>query len=283
MFRWLAKLLCGLTELVATFCFGLLLIWQALAIGVNYGLGACLLLCSGGLLGFLALLAVHELGHLLVAWMLGFPFQRFTVGPLQLVYQDARIRARLNTAWFQPAAYVMHTLPLYGNWRWRKAAFIFGGPASNLVLGAVCLVVASGINPGPPIEMPNAARAGLRSVAVLYPGDPATAGLNVAGLLSLGLGLGTLIPGAAAGLRTDGGQLLDIWRGTVSPGHDHRDTLKNMELLANSNADVGGTEEVLKLREETLLLQKANLGTDHPDTLVSMTNLASFLCCSRPD
>jgi hypothetical protein len=63
-----------------------------------------------------------------------------------------------------------------------------------------------------------------RSVALLYPGDPATAGLNVAGLLSLGLGLGTLIPGSAAGLRTDGGQLLDLWRGKGFPNQPLQQT-----------------------------------------------------------
>jgi Tetratricopeptide repeat len=36
----------------------------------------------------------------------------------------------------------------------------------------------------------------------------------------------------------------------------------------------GRTQEALKLREETLQLQKAKLGPDHPNTLTSMNNLA---------
>ena len=37
--------------------------------------------------------------------------------------------------------------------------------------------------------------------------------------------------------------------------------------LASSYADFGRHADALKLREETLALQKAKLGPDHPDTL----------------
>jgi membrane-associated protease RseP (regulator of RpoE activity) len=211
VYRWLRRLICSLVALVIGVPFALLLAWQALIIGVNYGLGVCLLFCGGGLLSFFALLAIHELGHLLVARGMGLPFQRFTVGLLQLVREDDRVRVRLNTAWFQPAAYVMHGPCLTNGWRW--AAVILAGPLSNLLLGAACLAVASGLNPGAPADMPPSAQMGWRSVALLFPGGAATAWLNLSGLLSLGLGLGTLVPGFAAGMRTDGGQLLDLWQG----------------------------------------------------------------------
>lgn len=213
MFRVLRWLLLGLVQVWVGVLFALLLVWQALGIGVNYGPGACLLLCGAALLTYLALIALHELGHLLVGQALGLPFQRFTVGPLQLAREGGRVRARLNTAWFQPAAYVAHALPREGGRRWRWAVTVFGGPLSNLLVAVACLAAASGLNPGPPADMPRAARAGWRGVALLYPGDPVTAWLNIAGLLSLGLGLGNLVPGSAVGLRTDGGQLLDLWRG----------------------------------------------------------------------
>ena len=48
-----------------------------------------------------------------------------------------------------------------------------------------------------------------------------------------------------------------------------------MNNLAISYADAGQYARALKLREETLALQKAKLGPDHPDTLASMSNLAS--------
>src|SRR3546814_19906385 len=47
-----------------------------------------------------------------------------------------------------------------------------------------------------------------------------------------------------------------------------------MNNLALSYAAAGRTQEALKLREETLQLQKAKLGPDHPNTLASMNNLA---------
>ena len=212
MFRRLRSLVFWLVAQVIFALLGLLACWQALGIGVNYGLVTCLLLCGGGLLTFFALIAIHELGHLSVGLAMGFPFMRFTVGPVQLVRDGARIRPRLNTAWFKPAAYVMHELPQDGVQRWRWAAVVFAGPLSNLLAGAACLAAAHWLNPGPPVEMLHAPRVGWRSVALLYPGDPATAWLNIAGLLSLGLGLGTLVPGSAAGMRSDGGQLLDLWR-----------------------------------------------------------------------
>ena len=44
---------------------------------------------------------------------------------------------------------------------------------------------------------------------------------------------------------------------------------------ASSYAAAGQIERALKLCEETLALQKAKLGPDHPDTLTSMNNLAN--------
>ena len=51
------------------------------------------------------------------------------------------------------------------------------------------------------------------------------------------------------------------------------DTLEH-DNLANSIA-LGRHAEALKLHEETLALRKAKLGPDHPDTLLSMNNLAN--------
>jgi tetratricopeptide (TPR) repeat protein len=50
-----------------------------------------------------------------------------------------------------------------------------------------------------------------------------------------------------------------------------------MDNLALTYDAVGRHTEALKLHEETLALQKAKLGPDHPDTLRSMNSLAD--CC----
>jgi hypothetical protein len=47
-----------------------------------------------------------------------------------------------------------------------------------------------------------------------------------------------------------------------------------MMNLAVSYVDLGRHADAVKLQEETLALQKAKLGPDHPDTLTSMNNLA---------
>jgi eukaryotic-like serine/threonine-protein kinase len=66
---------------------------------------------------------------------------------------------------------------------------------------------------------------------------------------------------------------LDLCKAKLGP--DHPDTLRNMNNLASSYADLGRLQEALALREETLKLQRAKLGPDHPDTLRSMNNLGN--------
>ena len=111
---------------------------------------------------------------------------------------------RLNTAWRRPAAYALHGVA--GVARWRVTALVAGGPLANLLIAAACLATAVLLNPGPS----QGPHEGLRGVALLMPGSWATAWLNLCGLSSLLIGLSTLVPGRAAGLRTDGGQLLDL-------------------------------------------------------------------------
>ena len=48
-----------------------------------------------------------------------------------------------------------------------------------------------------------------------------------------------------------------------------------MNNLAESYQALGRHAEALKLHEETLALQKAKLGPDHPDTLMSMNTWPS--------
>jgi serine/threonine protein kinase/tetratricopeptide (TPR) repeat protein len=59
-------------------------------------------------------------------------------------------------------------------------------------------------------------------------------------------------------------------------GPDHPDTLRTMNNLGNSYADLGRYADALKLREETLALMRARFGPDHPDTLRGMHNLAAI-------
>src|SRR5581483_4101052 len=113
--------------------FGALLPWQAMAIGVNEGMTACLLLCICGTATLMALFALHELGHLLAGLAIGLPFQRYTLGILRVVREDGRLRVRLNTEWFQPAAFVQFEAGGSADSPVRRGIMILGGPSSNLL------------------------------------------------------------------------------------------------------------------------------------------------------
>lgn len=207
MWRWFRLLFVGFVQVVVVLVFALALVWQACIVGVREGPTSCLLLGVGGILTFFAVLAAHELGHVLAARAVGLPLLRFTVGLLLIEREGGQLRLRLNTAWFQPAAYVVLSFPDQGGSTYQWAVVLLGGPLASLLIAVACLLLASWLNPGPPHSA-----VGWRSVALLLPGNLATGLLNIAGLLSLWLGVGSLVPGTAAGFRTAGRQLLDLWR-----------------------------------------------------------------------
>lgn len=57
-------------------------------------------------------------------------------------------------------------------------------------------------------------------------------------------------------------------------GPDHPDTLRSIESLAASYADLGQHADALQLRMEVLTRRMAKLGPDHPDTVGAMSELA---------
>jgi hypothetical protein len=214
---WLQRLLVETISLAVGLVLAALIAMQALAVAMFDGMDSCVWLCVGVIPTFLCLIAAHEVGHLLAGKAAGLSFARFTVGLLTVERIEGRLLVRLNRLWFQPAAYVVAGLPAGNTSIRRWATMVAGGPLANLLICVFCLIAASIINPGPTDMIPSEARPGWRSVALLMPGNLTTAWLNVAALISLGFGLGTLIPGRAAGLRTDGGQLFDLFCGQGAP------------------------------------------------------------------
>jgi uncharacterized repeat protein (TIGR04138 family) len=212
MLGWLGQLLRAMLALALQLALGLLLIWQALILAFHQGMGASAVLCAVGLLLYLSLMGVHELGHLVAGWAMGLPFVRLKVGLLAVEREGERLRVRLNTAWFKQALFVERK-PVWGRdgaARW--AGFVLGGPLANLLLGAACLAGAAWLSPGPPADAPRRAVDTVAWFPSLYPGDLLTACLNFAGLLSLARGLSELVPATVGRWRSDGGQLLDLWR-----------------------------------------------------------------------
>jgi hypothetical protein len=208
-----------LFAVVVTAVFGslcLLLLWQVVVIGVAAGPAAVLVVAAIGLAGGFAALAVHEVGHFVAGRLAGLPPRSLTVAFLRAEWPGGWLRLRLNTVWFRPAGVAWHEV--LGATRRQVAVMVAGGPAASLAAGAGCLAWAAEINPGP-TDVPVARQSGWRDVALVWPGSSGVAALNVTGLVSLYLGAGTLVPGRAAGLRTDGGQLLDLALGRWTPSH----------------------------------------------------------------
>jgi len=75
---------------------------------------------------------VHELGHLLAGWLVGFHFTSFGIGPVALAIEHGRpkVRLRMGTSY---AGYVSMQVGAIRRLRRRFLIFIVGGPVANLL------------------------------------------------------------------------------------------------------------------------------------------------------
>ncbi len=82
---------------------------------------------------------VHELGHALVAWLVGFRVDLIVIGPLKLIRLNDRFQWRVNKQSFAPG-FVVAT-PLVSHQLIRKyALFVLGGPVFTLLLAIASLL-----------------------------------------------------------------------------------------------------------------------------------------------
>lgn len=199
--------------LVATLLFlvglavGLWATWQVIVVGLTDGPLTMLIVAVAGVVAFVMLIAVHEFGHYFAARLAGLRPDSLTVAFVRLEWRGGRTSLCLNTRLFEPAGIVRSANAGVSRRQW--AAFVAGGPAANMLSGFLFLMLAQAVNPGPPNVAP-AIRSPLRDVALVWPGSAVVSWLNLAGLVSLYLGGSNLIPRRFAGLRSDGGQLLDL-------------------------------------------------------------------------
>lgn len=191
-------------------------IWPALALAlglalagvlVGYGVGKALRQASvgappawnlGGVelfvagsalaLGLWAVLAAHELGHLLGGWLAGWKPALLCVGPLRLDFGPQGVRTRFNRS--------------LGTWGGLAASV---PPVGKADAGGLACMVAG----GPLASLLLALLAG--ALAWASPGSWAL-GWGLLSFTSGAIVLATLIPTQLGGFRSDGAQLLALWR-----------------------------------------------------------------------
>ena len=156
------------------------------------GWGPSLLVVLG--CAFLAL-PVHEAGHLLGGWLVGFRFCLFVAGPVMVVREATGIGLRWNRD-FSLYGGLAASVPTHADDLSRPHAWmVAGGPLTSVVSGGASLAL-SGLLLGNGWEPGSAAEGAL------------LLGLLTFGASSVLIGLVTLIPTTTSGFPTDGAQLL---------------------------------------------------------------------------
>lgn len=171
-------------------------------------------LLAMGLAGLYGVLVVHECGHLLAGWLVGFRFQLFTLGPLRLQRDESgRIRPGLNRdlAMYGGAALALPTDAQ--DLRRRYAWFAAGGPLMSFTLAALLMV--------PPMVAPGTV------------GATARVGLLGIGLVSAAIGLVTAIPTATGTFVSDGMRVVRFLKG--GPLAERDAALVNLMALGVAN------------------------------------------------
>jgi len=159
-------------------------------------------------------LAVHELGHLVGGTLAGWRPTLLILGPVRVARVDGRLDVRRHgsLAWLGGGAAVALPVRWEGWRRFRRANLwmIVGGPVASGVLAATAWWAASLVRTG--------------GASALFWTSTA--------LVSAVVGCGTLIPMSVGGpLRSDGGQLLDVFRATLGDGTIE---LRALRLLAGT-------------------------------------------------
>ena len=141
----------------------------------------------------LAVVVVHEIGHLLAGWSVGFRFSRIAIGPFCLKVEHGRLRLEGRGRLTGAAGYAgMH---VNGLRRLRRRLFIFtlGGPTANLLSFAVVTAILD-------YSAPVALNHWMSLPAKLF------------AQLSLLIGLVNLVPFSVGALFTDGARIAMLFR-----------------------------------------------------------------------
>lgn len=164
---------------------------------------------------YLVYVTVHEAGHVAAAMLVGFRPIVFVVGPVRLDRTAGRTILSLNRS-LSLAGGLAICLPVGTQaLRQRMMVMTAGGPVASLMFGVQCLAV------------------WVAASGALARGGPAGAvagfTLLTGGILSLSLGVITLVPMRAGGFSSDGARIVQLMRNDA-------DTQREIALLALTGA-----------------------------------------------
>jgi uncharacterized repeat protein (TIGR04138 family) len=239
-FKWL---MLGLLEVLLSLFFVVLFYWQVLAIGSEFGHEILLPLGLGVIACLLGVFVVHELGHLVAGNDAGLNIQRLVLGPLAFTRRNGSLRPMLNTKLFRIAFCVVFEHPngVPQAKPWKK--MILGGPLANLFVGVACIVTEVLCGCGASTPDPGVKPSATISRFILYQGNLNIALIGIAGVANILVGLMNLIPATVGKYRTDGGQLLDLWKlGKLTPSLGY-----SLDALLFINLTIS---ELLKVRRK---------------------------------
>lgn len=147
------------------------------------------------LLAAMVAIAVHEVGHVLGGWLVGYRFMLLVVGPVRLDRTEGRLRVVLNRSLAMAGGMALSVPTNRERLSRGYAVLLAGGPGLSFIGGLAGLVVAW-LTP---------ADAGL--------GVHIKLALGVFGFVSLLLGLVTLVPMPMGDAASDGLRLMRLVRG----------------------------------------------------------------------
>lgn len=105
---------------------------------------------SGPILLLVALAAtitVHEIGHLLAGWMVGFRFSYVHIGPLSLSFEHGRLKLRARREMLALGLAGMHTGTVR-RLRRRLLIYVAGGPGANILSIPATVLLVNYVSPG---------------------------------------------------------------------------------------------------------------------------------------
>jgi len=158
---------------------------------------------------------IHELGHLIAGKAAGFRFLMISVGPFKVQKSGETIRPGLNKHLNTSGGLTLMIPERLDPENSKMIWFIAAGPIANFILGAVTV-----------------------SLAVIFSGAETTPGLNYAlyflfttGIVSILLGLASIIPSESDAFESDGRQILDLLRGGDKAITKQRLTVLSVSIL----------------------------------------------------